>query len=184
MLSTRPLLCLLAAIAACKTEAGLIENYPFPENSDIPDFGIGMTYSPINFATISSLDLDLRSIDAYIAVANSQNGVNIAQKLYEQGAFSDVYANLKILDPTGKYATSETNIVAGATVVGKTASGKAITGIAKYGKTETLNGSEGSENILQVHYPSVSVADTNFGCFVGGNPTPITDGCTSFFVQL
>lgn len=72
--------------------------------------------------------------------------------------------------------------MSGATVTGKTASGKEIVGIAKFGKIQTLNGgSEADENVLQVHYPKVAVKDTNSGCFAGGNPTPIVDGCTFFF---
>lgn len=185
MFSIRPIqisLCLLAAIAASKTEARLVEDYPFPANSD-PDFSQGMMYNSINFATIASLDLDMRSISAYVS-SNSQSGYDSAQNIFQQGVFSDVYANLMIIDPTGKYATSETNIIAGSTVTGKTASGREIVGIAKYGKVQTLNGSEASENVLQVHYPKVLAKDINSGCFAGGNPTPITDGCTSFFFDL
>ena len=176
MMPTRSVsLWLFAVIATTKTEAGLVENYPFPTESEIPKSGV--VYSPINFATVASLDLDMRSIDAFASV-DTLSGLEAAKSIFQKGGYSDSVANLMILDPQGEYAGTTTVILPGATVVGQTASGVTITGIAKYGKTEVLNGSSSSGNVLQVHYPKVALENTNQGCFVGGNPVPIIDGCT------
>ena len=169
---------LLAVMAAAQTEASLIsyQDYPIPI-VDSDNFDQSKTYSPINFPTVSSLDLDVRSVVAF-ASADTLGGLDTAQNIFQKGAFSDSYASLQIVDPTGKFATTETNILPGSQIVGQTASGQTITGIAKFGKTETLNGSTNSQNLLKVHYKTVPLEDTNSGCFVGGNPTPLTDGCT------
>ena len=66
-------------------------------------------------------------------------------------------------------------------MVGKTASGNLITGIAKYGKSETPFG---STNVLRVHYPDYPPEQTKDGCFVGGNLVPLKNGCAYIILSI
>lgn len=153
------------------TSAGLIEDlYPVPANSNQPGDGGSDTYSPLNFRSVASLDMDMRSINGFLA-SDTPSGLESAKNIFSKGAFSDAFANLQIVDQD-EYSTF--SITPGATVVGKTASGNLITGIAKYGKSETPFG---STNVLRVHYPDYPPEQTKDGCFVGGNLVPLKNGC-------
>lgn len=155
----------LLLVAALAQQPVLAEGVLIEDLYDIPDSNSNVDgTSSVYFESVAALDLDQRTIVARLA-SESIDGLAAAEKVFEMGAFSDTFAVLTITD--GGF--SNLSVPAGTPVVGTTASGATIRGIANFG-------SDFGNSTLEVHYVSASESSSNV-CSVGGNPQPITTGC-------
>jgi len=112
----------------------------------------------------AAIELDIRTIEARLAL-KTLTGDNEARQVYLNGAYSKPYARLTL-----NSALSVDSINAGEEVRGTNAEGNQVKG------TVMEDAKEGDDKIL-VLYHVPSYEDTKNGCFVGGNPQPITKGC-------
>lgn len=151
------LLLLFAAVMAQQpllADGGLISDaYAIPLRS---------SESLFNFDNVAALDLDQRAIVARLASETGDN-MNKAYEVFLNGAFSASYAELTITDDE---SFSDLVVPLGTPIVGVTASGSTIMGMANIQKNAGTTS-------LEMRYPSDS------SCNVGGNPSPITTGCLS-----
>ena len=94
----------------------------------------------------------------------------LAEKVYQQGAFTKPYAALTIENAL------EQQLAGNVRVMGHTQSGEPINGTTK---NRTLAGSK----VIYVLYNTTGMNDVQQGCHVGANPNPIITGCkfVSFF---
>jgi len=147
---------LAAAVHSVAGVGVLVGNYQMP----VTTFRTA-PYSYLNFNSVALLDQDMMVIQARMA-AEDNDGMLAAQRVFENGAYSEAFAVFTISDPN----FINLDVPAGI-VDGKSASGVDIRGISHYG-------SPFGNSTLTVHY---GTATGGAVCRVGGNPTPITDGC-------
>lgn len=118
--------------------------------------------SSIDYANIA---LDLKSIEAQLAIG-TQEGNDAAYSIYTKGAYSMPYADITLASPID----TPDIIKKGTEVSGKSSTGNDVTGVVM---TDTKKG----ESVIQVQYSYDADVKLNDQCFVGGIPTPVTDGC-------
>ena len=139
---------------------GLIDDrYSIPDGNDR---NWNSVYNNVNFETVSTLDLDMKTILARLA-SETIDGLDAAKKVFEAGAFADALAILKIADP----AFFNLNVPPGTPVIGTSTSGTTIEGTVNFG-------SNFGNDMLEVHYAPGGMSGI---CSVGGNPNPTTSGC-------
>eukprot|EP00535_Pseudo-nitzschia_heimii_P001999 CAMPEP_0197179574 /NCGR_PEP_ID=MMETSP1423-20130617/4473_1 /TAXON_ID=476441 /ORGANISM="Pseudo-nitzschia heimii, Strain UNC1101" /LENGTH=624 /DNA_ID=CAMNT_0042629497 /DNA_START=259 /DNA_END=2133 /DNA_ORIENTATION=- len=156
---------------------GVLEGiYTLP---DVIDGGDDSAYSFLRFDSVAALDGDQKIILARL-VSESDEGMLAAQRVFEKGAYSEPFAVFSHPIITGS------DIPPGTVVTGPSVGGGLIRGVAHYG-------SPAGNGTLTVHYPTRGTDDDaeidvatgtldNLGgggamCRVGGNPSPVTDGC-------
>lgn len=167
----------LLAVGAIRSVAGagVLDNlYHMPTTTFA-----AQPYSYLNFNSVGLLDQDLKTINARLAAENA-DGMLAAQRVFEKGAYSEAFAVFTFSDVNFINLDIPPGIVDG-----KTASGADVRGISHYG-------SPFGNNTLTVHYPvGGTTADSEVDmvtgtlesmgggafCRVGGNPSPVTDGC-------
>ena len=107
--------------------------------------------------------MDLRAIKEELGKQNEQGWTN-ALSIYQQGAFSKPIATLTLAEPLLE------SIASGTSVTGISMNGTEIVGTT-VGKTLA------NETSLRIAYDIDITKEDHVHCSVGGNPTPIFDGC-------
>lgn len=136
-----------------------------------------LSYQPTSTKSESllSIDLDQRTLQGRLALL-TQEGLNEAQGIYNQGAFVEPYAFLTV---TSKFTILDDEVLNTINMVvqGQTESGATVQGVVV--QMYSIDDDDASQNtsshakyMLKVQYDPLAE------CAVGGNPTPITAGCT------
>lgn len=107
--------------------------------------------------------MDVHAIKKELGKQNDEGWSN-AMAIYRQGAFSKPIATLTLTEPL------QDSISSGTAVTGMAMDGSEIFG-ETFGKTGT------NDTSLRIAYDNDVMVTGHTHCSVGGNPSPIVDGC-------
>ena len=136
-------------------------------------------YEFLRFDSVAVLDMDAMILLARLA-SESPTGMDAASDLFEKGAYSEPFA-VFALPAADNPVLYNTDVPPGSGVIGVSPTGGTVQGITRYG-------SPPGNTTLTVHYPPDGTVEDAMEddemdrvggsvCRVGGNPTPVTDGC-------
>lgn len=125
------------------------------------------SYTPKTIVTdYAALDLDLSLIQSQVATER-ESGFRIAQRVYQEGAYSRPAAELILNQPL------EVDIPAGTEVIGPVYDDQTFTLVKGIVHDDTKAG----DNVLDVLYNIRDDQDDYVDCLAGANPDPVFGGC-------
>lgn len=123
-----------------------------------------ISYEPQTTVTDhAAIDLDQQAIESQLATG-TEEGFAAALRIYQEGAFSKSYAEVKL-------DTALTmDLPAGTEIVGSNSNDDEIRGTL-------LDEAEAGDVMVRVQYSTTGVQASYVTCQVGANPDPVFDGC-------